>query len=132
MAQVDYEEAVKDAVTTEPRPGPREEHREGPVARSIEQQTAKLPSDLFLWAALGFDWNVAVFSVHRRREESEFRGSLGAHILDAWHLQQDGEAARIGRRLDRRSSLTSGQRRALSSYLPLFSCDRLCFSELLI
>jgi hypothetical protein len=29
------------------------EHEEGIVARSIEQQTAKLPSDLFLWAAVG-------------------------------------------------------------------------------
>jgi hypothetical protein len=29
----------------------RPEHTEGPVARTIEQQTAKLPSDLFLWAA---------------------------------------------------------------------------------
>ena len=29
------------------------EHREGPVASAIEEQTAKLPSDLFLWAALG-------------------------------------------------------------------------------
>ncbi|MBV8214772.1 MAG: hypothetical protein JOZ08_16320 [Verrucomicrobia bacterium] len=28
-------------------------HAEGPVARSLEQQTAKLPSDLFLWAAVG-------------------------------------------------------------------------------
>jgi hypothetical protein len=28
------------------------EHREGPVARAIETQTAKLPSDTFLWAAL--------------------------------------------------------------------------------
>jgi hypothetical protein len=27
------------------------EHREGPVARAIEKQTAKLPSDAFLWAA---------------------------------------------------------------------------------
>jgi hypothetical protein len=27
------------------------ETREGPVARTIESQTAKLPSDLFLWAA---------------------------------------------------------------------------------
>lgn len=27
--------------------------REGPVARTIESQTAKLPSDMFLWAALG-------------------------------------------------------------------------------
>ena len=29
------------------------EHQEGPVAKTIEEQTAKLPSDLFLWAALG-------------------------------------------------------------------------------
>jgi hypothetical protein len=28
------------------------EHREGTVARAIEEQTAKLPSDVFLWAAL--------------------------------------------------------------------------------
>ncbi|MCL4401555.1 MAG: hypothetical protein M1436_02670 [Acidobacteria bacterium] len=32
---------------------PRVEHREGVIARSIEQQTAKLPSDLFLAAAFG-------------------------------------------------------------------------------
>lgn len=32
---------------------PKMEHREGPIARTIEQQTAKLPSDTFLWAALG-------------------------------------------------------------------------------
>ena len=29
------------------------EHKEGPVARIIEEQTAKLPSDLFLWTAIG-------------------------------------------------------------------------------
>lgn len=29
------------------------EHREGPVATMIEEQTAKIPSDVFLWAALG-------------------------------------------------------------------------------
>lgn len=28
------------------------EHREGTVARAIEGQTAKLPSDVFLWTAL--------------------------------------------------------------------------------
>jgi hypothetical protein len=32
---------------------PRPEHAEGPIARTIEQQTAQLPSDTFLWAALG-------------------------------------------------------------------------------
>lgn len=44
---------VKDLASTQPRPGARSEHREGPVARTIEQQTAKLPSDVWLWAALG-------------------------------------------------------------------------------
>lgn len=29
------------------------EHSEGPIAEAIEEQTAKLPSDLFLWTALG-------------------------------------------------------------------------------
>ena len=29
------------------------EHAEGRVARTIEQQTAKLPSDAFLWMAVG-------------------------------------------------------------------------------
>jgi len=32
---------------------PAHEHAEGPVARTIEQETAKLPSDTFLWAACG-------------------------------------------------------------------------------
>lgn len=27
------------------------QHREGKIARSIEKQTAKIPSDVFLWAA---------------------------------------------------------------------------------
>src|SRR4051812_5257048 len=31
----------------------RTDHTEGMLARMIEEQTAKLPSDLFLWAALG-------------------------------------------------------------------------------
>ena len=29
------------------------EHEEGHLAKAIEEQTAKLPSDIFLWAALG-------------------------------------------------------------------------------
>lgn len=38
---------------TKPETMPKTEHREGSIARSIEQQTAKLPSDTFLWAAVG-------------------------------------------------------------------------------
>ena len=33
--------------------GVNPEHKEGKVARTIEQQTAKIPSDVFLWAAIG-------------------------------------------------------------------------------
>jgi hypothetical protein len=29
------------------------EHKEGPVAKTIESQTSKLPSDLFLWTSVG-------------------------------------------------------------------------------
>jgi hypothetical protein len=29
------------------------QHKEGKVAKAIEEQTAKLPSDVFLWAAVG-------------------------------------------------------------------------------
>lgn len=32
--------------------GEEEAHKEGPIARTIEEQTAKLPSDVFLWAAV--------------------------------------------------------------------------------
>ena len=30
-----------------------QQHKEGPIARSIEQQTSKLPSDTYLWVAIG-------------------------------------------------------------------------------
>lgn len=29
------------------------DHREGKVAKAIEEQTAKLPSDTFLWVSMG-------------------------------------------------------------------------------
>jgi hypothetical protein len=44
---------MQDIMDREPKPGPQTEHREGSVARTIEQQTAKAPSDWFLFAALG-------------------------------------------------------------------------------
>lgn len=31
----------------------RSDHAEGPIARRIETETAKLPSDTWLWAAIG-------------------------------------------------------------------------------
>lgn len=40
-------------VKTRPRPGAEPHEGEGYVARIIEEQTAKIPSDFFLWAAGG-------------------------------------------------------------------------------
>jgi len=44
------------------------QHAEGTIARTIEQQTAKLPSDLFLWAAV-----------------ASIAGSLYLHSMDRKH-----------------------------------------------
>ena len=41
------------ALGTMERQQERQQHSEGPVARAIEKETAKLPSDTFLWAAIG-------------------------------------------------------------------------------
>lgn len=40
----------------------KEAHREGVVAKKIENQTAKLPSDLFLWSGLAI--GATAFALH--------------------------------------------------------------------
>jgi hypothetical protein len=45
--------AATEYLDSDPKTYPRAEHREGSIARAIEQQTAKLPSDTYLWAAVG-------------------------------------------------------------------------------
>ena len=57
------------------------EHSEGPVAKAIEQQTAKLPSDLFLWAALGAIAASAVLKVMKKDKEALFVGQWPAPFL---------------------------------------------------
>jgi len=57
------------------------EHREGPVARSIEEQTAKLPSDLFLWAALGSMAVSATLQLLGRQKVSLFVGQWAPSFL---------------------------------------------------
>lgn len=60
---------------------PTTEHTEGPVARTIEQQTAKLPSDLFLWAALGSMAASLVLQTMNKRERSLFFGQWVPTLL---------------------------------------------------
>lgn len=56
-------------------------HSEGTVARTIEQQTAKLPSDLFLWSALGAIGASAIFQLMGKKHASLFVGDWVAPLL---------------------------------------------------
>jgi hypothetical protein len=59
----------------------RSEHAEGSVAKSIEQQTAKLPSDLFLWAALGSIAASATLQLAGNKNGSVFVGQWAPTFL---------------------------------------------------
>lgn len=59
----------------------RPEHAEGAVARTIEEQTAKLPSDLFLWAAGGSIIGSMLLQFAGRKEESLFVGQWAPTFL---------------------------------------------------
>jgi len=61
--------------------GTRAEHREGTVARTIEQQTAKLPSDLFLWAAGASILGSLCLQASGRQHESLFVGQWAPTFL---------------------------------------------------
>ena len=64
-----------------PRINPSPEHTEGVVARSIEQQTAKVPSDMFLWAALGSMGVSAALQLMKKHEISTFVGQWAPAFL---------------------------------------------------
>ena len=59
----------------------RYDHTEGTVARTIEQQTAKLPSDLFLWAAGASIVASATLQVMGNRQSSFFVGQWAPTLL---------------------------------------------------
>jgi hypothetical protein len=58
-----------------------EQHTEGPVARGIERHTAQIPSDAYLWAALGSMGISLVLQVARRKHASLFVGQWAAPFL---------------------------------------------------
>ncbi|HEU4836399.1 MAG TPA: hypothetical protein VFS90_18360 [Pyrinomonadaceae bacterium] len=57
------------------------QHAEGTVARTIEQQTAKLPSDLFLWAAIGSIGTSAILRMMGKKNASLFVGDWVAPFM---------------------------------------------------
>jgi len=58
-----------------------QQHSEGPVARTLEQQTAKLPSDVFLWAAVGSIGASAVLQMMGKKKASLFVGEWVSPFL---------------------------------------------------
>jgi hypothetical protein len=59
----------------------RLDHTEGTVAREIETQTAKLPSDTFLWAAILSMGASATLQVMGNKHASVFVGQWAPTIL---------------------------------------------------
>ena len=57
------------------------EHKEGKLAKAIEEQTAKLPSDIFLWAAVGSIAVSLVLQVTGIKKRSLFVGQWVAPFL---------------------------------------------------
>jgi hypothetical protein len=58
-----------------------EEHSEGALAKAIEEQTAKLPSDTFLWLAVGSIVASATFKIAGRSHEALFVGQWAPTFL---------------------------------------------------
>lgn len=65
----------------EPTPVVRAEHAEGAFTRVIEQQTAKLPSDIFLFAAIGSMGLSLLLHVQERHASSRFVGMWAPALL---------------------------------------------------
>ena len=57
------------------------QHEEGPVARAIEEQTAKLPSDIFLWTSLSAMAVSLTLQLFGKRHTSLFLGQWAAPFL---------------------------------------------------
>lgn len=81
MEELDVNPAADASLSTAPAPVLRPEHAEGELARLIEQQTAKIPSQWFLVGALGAMGLSLALEVAGRQRESRFVGQWPAPLL---------------------------------------------------
>jgi hypothetical protein len=72
---------MQDILEREPKTQPSEGQREGVVARTIEQQTSRLPSDTFLWAALGSIGASLVMMAMGEEKKATFIGHWAPTLL---------------------------------------------------
>ena len=71
------EDSIKTVRTGRKNP----QHQEGPVPTAIEEQTAKLPSDLFLWVGVGFMAISFGLQLAGKKKLSNFIGHWPTNIL---------------------------------------------------
>ena len=57
------------------------EHKEGPVASAIEEYTSRIPSDIYLWSALGSIGLSAALKIMDKNDEALFVGQWAAPFL---------------------------------------------------
>jgi hypothetical protein len=58
-----------------------QQHSEGSVALAIEEQTAKIPSDVFLWAAIGSIGTSLFLHLSGKKDEARFVGQWVSPFL---------------------------------------------------
>jgi len=58
-----------------------EVQKEGPIARAIEKQTSRLPSDIFLWGALGSIGLSLALGIARQGKAANFVGQWVPTLL---------------------------------------------------
>ncbi len=80
-ATLDVNPAHEESAPPEMAPVVRAEHREGTLARMVEQQTAKIPSDLFLLASLSAMGLSLVAEFSGRPKASRFVGMWVGPLL---------------------------------------------------
>ena len=72
---------MQDILQREPRTSPDPSQREGFIARSIEQQTSKIPSDVWLWSALGSIAGSLILAIAGDQKKANFVGQWAPTFL---------------------------------------------------
>ena len=83
MSRLDVNPAARESLAGVPVPVVRPEHAEGELARLIEQQTAKVPSHWFLFAAVGSMCASLGLELSGRTRASRFVGMWPTPLLVA-------------------------------------------------
>ena len=72
---------MQDILQREPKTSPDPSQREGFVARSIEQQTSKIPSDVWLWSAFGCMGASLMLTIFGAQKKANWIGQWAPSLL---------------------------------------------------